>query len=84
MLINLNATVYVNVTPLKNEFITKYNNSIELAVTGSSSYIWYPDTFLNKTTGSCTTASTSSLAILLKNVTSLNDINFGILSYIYF
>lgn len=52
MLINLNATVYVNVTPLKNEVTVQYNNSIELAVTGSSSYIWYPDTFLNKTTGS--------------------------------
>ena len=52
MAINLNATVYVNVTPLKNKVITKYNNSIELAVTGSSSYTWYPETFLNKTTGS--------------------------------
>lgn len=51
-LIQLNVTVYVNVTPENAILTTNYNTSIQLNVTGCSSYFWYPDTFLNKTSGS--------------------------------
>ena len=39
---------------------------------------------LNRTIVLCITSSTNSLANPLKKVTSLSEINFGILSYIYF
>ena len=57
VLINLNGTVYVNITALKNEVTINYNQSLELFVIGSVSYTWYPDTFLNKTNSSIVTCT---------------------------
>ena len=49
---NLNATVYVNVTPDLSNITVNYNNSVTLNVSGSNTYLWYPNTYLNTNTGS--------------------------------
>ena len=49
---NLNATVYVNVTPDQSNITVNYNNSVTLNVSGSNTYLWYPNTYLNTNTGS--------------------------------
>lgn len=47
--ITLSETVYVNITVKNNNVTTKYNNSINLNAYGSSTYNWYPSTYLNNT-----------------------------------
>lgn len=51
-LTNLNGTVYVNVTPVQSIVTVTYNNSVTLNVSGSNTYLWYPNTYLNTNTGS--------------------------------
>jgi hypothetical protein len=48
-LTTLNITVYVNITVENNNVITMYNKSIKLSAFGSSTYNWYPSTYLNRT-----------------------------------
>jgi hypothetical protein len=53
-IINLNETIYVNVTVKNNtdnEIKTIFNKPVQLNAFGSISYIWYPSTYLNQTTG---------------------------------
>ena len=58
-IINLNLTVYVNVTvlDLNNTISTDYNTPIDLNAYGSLSYYWYPSTYLNQTNGSSVTST---------------------------
>ena len=51
--INLNETIYVNITIMyeNHEISTDFNTIVELNVFGSSSYKWFPETYLNQTTG---------------------------------
>lgn len=51
-LTNLNATVYVNVISVLSSVTVNYNDNITLNVSGSNTYLWYPDTYLNTNTGS--------------------------------
>lgn len=48
-LVRLNITVYVNITVENNNVITMYNKNIKLSAFGSSTYNWYPSTYLNRT-----------------------------------
>lgn len=47
-LVNLNVTVYVNITTTNKTVETNYGESITLNVEGSNSYAWYPNQFLNQ------------------------------------
>ena len=49
LFISLNTTIYVKITSLQNKYIIDYNTSLQLNVNGSSTYIWYPSTYLNVT-----------------------------------
>jgi len=51
-IINLNVTVYVNVTVLNKTVSTNYNTPVNLNAYGSLSYYWYPSIYLDKTSGS--------------------------------
>lgn len=64
-IINLNVTVYVNVTILEvnNSVSTDYNTPINLNAYGSLSYYWYPSTYLNQNSGS------SVISTPLENIT---------------
>lgn len=64
-IINLNVTVYVNVTflELNNTVYTDYNIPIDLNAYGSLSYYWYPSTYLDQTSGS------SVISTPLENIT---------------
>ena len=62
-IINLNVTVYVNITVLNNNVETDYNTPIELNSFGSFIYHWYPSTYLN------TTNSSSVVSMPLENIT---------------
>jgi hypothetical protein len=55
--INLNTTIYVNVTLLNNIIEIPYNTSQEINVYGSSSYSWSPSLYLNNNNSSSVTCT---------------------------
>ena len=61
-LISLNETVYVNTTILTPTVKTQFNNNITLNAFGSTTYLWYPSTYLNQNYGN------SVICIPLKSI----------------
>jgi hypothetical protein len=86
--INLNITVYVNVTLLNNIIIIPYNTSQEITVYGSSSYSWSPTLYLtniNSTDDTDTITSSSVICTPLEDIiyTILGTDSFNTLSRTY-
>ena len=76
-IINLNLTVYVNVTILEvnNTVYTDYNTPIDLNAYGSLSYYWYPSTYLNQTRGSVvTTTPLESITYYIEGTDQFNTV----------
>jgi hypothetical protein len=77
-IINLNETIYVNVTieENNNQITTNFNTPIQLNAFGSLSYKWYPPTYLNQTNGDsviCTPYKNITYSIIGKD--SFNSVS---------